>query len=200
VPRPRSNISARILRAARDRFLVDGVDGASLRRIARDARTNLGMIYYYYPTKEALFLAVVEQVYVGLLEGTRQALAEAGPLEDKIRRLYERLAHASEDETIVIRLVVRELLTSSSRRRVLAERFLRGHIPLMLGAVMGGVQSGELGAGHPPAAIGLSIGLLAIFPPLIRRLIDEAGVAAPLPPAEELWPAVLDIALHGAMR
>ena len=44
--RPRGDIAPRILHAARKRFLVEGVDGASLRAIARDARTNKGMIYY----------------------------------------------------------------------------------------------------------------------------------------------------------
>ena len=53
-----SDIAPRIVHAARRRFLSDGVEGASLRAIARDARTSIGMIYYYYPAKDDLFLAV----------------------------------------------------------------------------------------------------------------------------------------------
>lgn len=53
--RPRGDIEPRVLEAARKRFLEQGVDGASLRKIAEDAGTNIGMIYYYFPTKEALF-------------------------------------------------------------------------------------------------------------------------------------------------
>ena len=200
--RPRSDISARILRAARDRFLVDGVDGASLRRIARAARTNLGMIYYYYPTKEQLFLAVVEHAYGGLVEATREALATDGPFEAKVKRLYERLAHVTEDESIVMRLVIREILTSSARRRVLAERFLRGHVPLVLVAVVQAMQSGEIPSGRHPIAVGLSLGLLAFFPPLMHKMIEEAGVTTPipLPSVDELWRATSDVALHGAKR
>jgi AcrR family transcriptional regulator len=63
MPRPKSDIDARIVAAARARFLVEGVDGASLRSIAQDAGTNVGMIYYYFPTKDDLFLGVVEDVY-----------------------------------------------------------------------------------------------------------------------------------------
>ena len=65
--RPRSDIGPRIVHAARRRFLVEGVDGASLRAIAHDARTSIGMIYYYFPTKDDLFLAVVEEMYVTVL-------------------------------------------------------------------------------------------------------------------------------------
>ena len=60
--RPRSDIQKRIVLAARTRFLADGVDGASLRHIARAARTSIGMVYYYFPTKDDLFLAVVEEL------------------------------------------------------------------------------------------------------------------------------------------
>ena len=61
--RPRSDIRPRIVDSARARFLSLGVDGASLREIARDAGTNIGMVAYYFPTKDDLFLAVVEEVY-----------------------------------------------------------------------------------------------------------------------------------------
>jgi len=76
--RPRSDIAPRVVIAARERFLKDGVDGASLRAIAHDARTSIGMIYYYFPTKDDLFLAVVEQVYEKVLADMASAL-EASP-------------------------------------------------------------------------------------------------------------------------
>ena len=72
--RPRSDIAQRIVSAAAERFLHDGVDGASLRRIAQAAGTNLGMVYYYFPSKDDLFLAVVERHYAPL----SQALIAAG--------------------------------------------------------------------------------------------------------------------------
>src|SRR6185295_5828153 len=65
--RPPTDIRQRILGAARARFLAEGVDGASLREIARDAKTTIGMVSYYFPAKDDLFLAVVEEVYAVLL-------------------------------------------------------------------------------------------------------------------------------------
>ena len=88
--RPRSDIDTRVLRAAAQRFLRDGVDGASLREIARDAGTSVGMVTYYFPTKDDLFTAVVEGVYVGVLRDISAALAPDAPLEEKVQRLHAR--------------------------------------------------------------------------------------------------------------
>ena len=44
-----------ILDTARKHFLKDGLTGASLRSIVKDAGLTTGAFYKYYPTKEALF-------------------------------------------------------------------------------------------------------------------------------------------------
>ena len=49
--RPRGDISERLIKAAREAFLTQGVDGASLREIAAEAGTSLGMITYYVPPR-----------------------------------------------------------------------------------------------------------------------------------------------------
>src|SRR6266511_1861365 len=90
--RPRTDIEPRILHAARARFLADGVDGASLRAIARAAGTSIGMLYYYFPSKDDLFLAVVEEVYSALLADLTGALAPGVPVDERIGRLYDRVA------------------------------------------------------------------------------------------------------------
>ena len=58
--RPRSDKDQRIVHAARARFLAEGVDGASLREIAKDAGTNVGMVFYYFPTKDDLLFAILD--------------------------------------------------------------------------------------------------------------------------------------------
>lgn len=44
-----------ILLTAKRHFLSDGLTGASLRNIVKDAGLTTGAFYKYYPTKEALF-------------------------------------------------------------------------------------------------------------------------------------------------
>src|SRR5262245_29839464 len=103
--RPKSDIQPRILTAARARFLADGVDGASLRGIASDAGTSIGMVYYYYPTKDELFFGVVEELYRKLLADVEAAIAPDAPVKQRVERLYGRIARLSEDELLMARLV-----------------------------------------------------------------------------------------------
>ena len=49
-----------ILNTARKHFLKDGLTGASLRNIVKDAGLTTGAFYKYYPTKEALFDALTD--------------------------------------------------------------------------------------------------------------------------------------------
>ena len=53
------------------------------------------MIYYYFPTKDDLFLAVVEEVYVALLADLEARLARSRPVEERIRRLYAASARSA---------------------------------------------------------------------------------------------------------
>src|SRR5512143_3860930 len=115
MPRPKSDIEPRIVHAARHRFLVEGVDGASLRTIARGARTSIGMIYYYFPTKDDLFLAVVEETYLRILGRLEAALAGDDPVDRRLRRAFAVIGALDDEELQVIRLVVREALVSSTR-------------------------------------------------------------------------------------
>src|SRR5687767_12729940 len=184
--RPRSDIMERIVHAARERFLQEGVDGASLRQIARDADTNIGMIYYYFPTKDDLFLEVVEEVYAGLLEGLETALTPDAPFEQRIQRLYVRMGQVSEDEFKVMRLVVREALISSARLDRLLERFLRGHIPLILNAVADGIAEGKLRRDIHPALFMMAVLATGGPPQLIGRVARERFGMSDLPTSEEL--------------
>lgn len=196
--RPRSDIAPRIVHAARERFLLEGVDGASLRQIAADAGTSIGMVYYYFPTKDELFLAVIEEVYGVLLHELEEELRRPAPTEERLRRLYARFAAMSEDELTMVRLVVREALISSSRLTRVMDRFSRGHLPLILQTVMEGAASGEITARHHPAVLVASTFSLAMVPQVMRRLLGgrlPAGID--IPSAELLADSLHDVLMHG---
>ena len=147
--RPPSDIRHRILEAAGERFLLQGVDGASLRGIAKDAGTSIGMVYYYFKTKDELFLAVVEEAYGKLLADFAHMLGSDAAPEQRLARLYRRIARIDEREFKIVRLIMREALISSTRLTHLAKRFERGHVPLVLQAFHDGVQSSRFDHRHP---------------------------------------------------
>jgi AcrR family transcriptional regulator len=195
--RPRSDIEPRIVHAARRRFLEEGVDGASLRTIAKDAGTSIGMVYYYFPTKDDLFFGVVEEVYGKLLSEMTRALEADAPVEERIRRLYARIGAVSETELATVQLVVREVLVSSSRLRRLVARFQRGHIPLVKGALSDGVKDGSINPELPPALLLLCTLSVGAVPQIVRRALGSRSPFGKLPEGDALARLLVRILFHG---
>ncbi len=195
--RPRSDIQPRIVKAARARFLKDGVDGASLRRIARDAKTSIGMVYYYFPTKDDLFLAVVEEIYSKLLEDMAEALAPGRPPRERLRRLYVRVGKISDDELEVLRLVLREVLVSSTRLERLIERFQRGHLPLVFATLADGYADGSIDKSLHPSLAFMATLSIGFVPQIMRRLANRHLPYQGIPEGEPLSNALIDVLFRG---
>lgn len=88
-----------LLDAAERRFAADGVEGASLRSITREAGANLAAVHYYFGSKEGLVEAVFAR-RLGPLERARlrrlEACREDGPpsLECVVRAFVEPVVDA----------------------------------------------------------------------------------------------------------
>lgn len=66
----------KILDAAREEFLEKGFQNASLRRIVKTAGVTTGAFYRYYPTKEALFEALVKPHADKIIGFLKEGIAE----------------------------------------------------------------------------------------------------------------------------
>lgn len=200
--RPRSDIKERLVLAARGRFLAEGVDGASLREIAKEAGTTIGMVYYYFPAKDDLFVAVVEQVYARLLEDALAAIAlreEGEPFEPRLQRLYARLWRLTDEEFAVVGLLLREVLTSSARVQRVAQLFLAGHLPPLVRFLADGLGAGALRDDLPPVAQLVTLMGMGMLPVLVSRVTAKGGLlgAGDLPPPEALAAIFSGIWLRG---
>jgi AcrR family transcriptional regulator len=191
--RPRSNIQPRIVEAARTRFLADGVDGASLREIAREAGTNIGMVVYYFPSKDDLFLAVVEVVYAKIVADLERIFRANATVRERLREALIRFGDATEHEIEVMRLMVREVLLSSTRFKRIVARFMRGHLPLLVSTIADGARNGEFDAGVPMPLLLASVVGLCGLPQFIRRAATDIPVFSGLAGAPGLADATLEI-------
>jgi len=195
--RPKSDIEPRILAAARARFLSDGVDGASLRSIASDAGTSIGMVYYYFATKDELFFGVVDELYEKLLKDIETAIVPDVPVRERVERLYGRVARVTDDELLVVRLVLREALTSNTRFARLRERFQAGHVPLIARLIADGYASGAFDRNVHPMLAMLSLAGLAVVPQVIRRVLDGRLPFPDAPAGEELSKLLVGVLFSG---
>jgi len=78
-----------ILAAARDEFSRYGFAGARVDRIAENAQLNKRLIYYYFTSKDELFLAVLERTYADIRDAERELHLRDLEPGKAIRRLTE---------------------------------------------------------------------------------------------------------------
>lgn len=197
MPRPASDLPHRIIAAAREQFLQQGVDGASLRAIARSADSNIGMIYYHFGTKDGLFLAVVDDVYDQLMADLHAAIEPERSAEARLRALFHRVAEMNTEENEVVRIILRELLVGSNRLEQLLEKFLGGHVHLLVDTLAGGVREGTLADDRHPMAMIAATGLLGMLSQVVRRQLGDAVPPEVFPIGPELADMMLDTLLHG---
>ena len=67
---------AAILKAAVREFSEEGVAGARTEAIAHSAGVNKALLYYYFKDKDALYRAVLDQVFGGLGAAIQRALSQ----------------------------------------------------------------------------------------------------------------------------
>src|SRR2546429_3722910 len=112
--RPEESRTA-ILQAAVREFAREGIAGARTDAIARAAKVNKALLYYYYRDKDALYGAALDHVFQERNEFLMRVLAEDIPPGQKILRyvgaFFDYLAeHPSHRE-----MVQREMLARGSQ-------------------------------------------------------------------------------------
>jgi AcrR family transcriptional regulator len=109
---PRTNDPARtmadILKVATAEFADKGLSGARIDEIAATTRTSKRMIYYYFGSKEGLYIAVLEDAYRRIRTIEIQLHLEDLPPEDALRKLVGFTFDYQHEHEDFIRLVMNE--------------------------------------------------------------------------------------------
>jgi len=96
---------AEILEVATREFATHGYAGARVDDMAALMRTTKRMIYYYFGSKEQLFVAVLEDAYTAIRRAERQVDVAGLDPESAIRRVAELTFDHHESHPDFIRLV-----------------------------------------------------------------------------------------------
>src|SRR3979490_3627602 len=92
-PNPEAS-RARMLGAARIEFVSHGLSGGRVDRIAEQSGVNKNLIYHYFGSKDALYLAVLERIYADLRARQQdQDLRDLPPVEGMKRLVSNTLDH-----------------------------------------------------------------------------------------------------------
>jgi AcrR family transcriptional regulator len=156
---------AEILAVATHEFADKGLTGARIDTIAAATRTSKRMIYYYFGSKEGLYVAVLEDAYRRVRSTEGELHLEDMPPMLALRRLVEFTVDHHHGNQDYIRLVMSENI---QRAQYLAQsksiqQVNRAAIQTIDKLYNRGVAEGVFRAGLDPVDIHASISALSFF-------------------------------------
>jgi len=183
--KPRQRIKgdkrAAILRAATQEFAERGFAAAGVDRIARRARVNKALLYYYFGSKVALYREVVAVGIQALAERLSVVADADAPADVKIQRWVEQLSAFLSDHPAVTPIMLRELADGGRHFDVATLRRLVSIVPMVVGIVKQGRDEHLFGPTDPLSLHFVLLGSTMLFNANapIRRRVNQLGIAQP---------------------
>ena len=156
---------AAILDAARQVFAERGYDGSAVRHIVALTELAPGTFYNYFPDKESIFRALVEQSIAVVRERLREARREARDIEEFVGGAYRAYFTAMAADPVMFQLMRRN---AGTIRAMLDDPVLAAGVGELLEDLEAAIASGEL-------------------PPLDARYMARAMAGAGLEIAMEMF-------------
>src|SRR5216683_5565602 len=192
---------AAILKAAVREFAQEGVAGARTEAIARSAGVNKALLYYYFKDKEALYRAVLDQVFGGVRAAIHNALAqELSPREKLASYVCAHFDYIASNP-LYPRIVQAEFLRAGrdpSRLQRIAKEYFRPVFLEISALLKAGAQSGDFRQVDPVHFIPSMISVIVFYfntAPIMKLMTGSD----PMSPARlaERRAAVLDFISDG---
>ncbi len=164
-PKDPTKSRAEILDAAIPEFATRGFQGARVDAIASRTRTTRAMIYYYFGSKEGLYVAALSDAYRGIREAEKTLdLAHAEPV-DAMRRLVDFTVDYYQDHPEFVALVVAENQSGGIHIRKVnrVHRLNLSIIDVIDDVLKRGARSGAFRAGLDPVDLHMTIAALGWF-------------------------------------
>jgi TetR/AcrR family transcriptional regulator len=138
----------RILDAALSEFATHGLAGARTDRIANSAGVNKALLYYYFESKENLYLAALEMISAKIRDRTLAVfLHESSPGERVLRSAlehFDRILTQHEFQGLMQQEMIRVHKGESGVLPILVKRVFAPVLTMYQAMVREGIESGEL--------------------------------------------------------
>lgn len=154
-----------ILEAAEAEFAAKGLAGARVDVVAEEAGANKRMIYYYFGSKEDLYLAVLERVYTDMRVAEAELALEAMAPLAAITCLTEfKFDYPAQHPHLIPLLNSENMLGGEYLRRSLRLREMQISLIARLEAILArGAADGTLRPGIDPLHLYLTISAISYF-------------------------------------
>jgi AcrR family transcriptional regulator len=181
---------AQILEAASRVFARRVYHLVSMEEVARVARVGKGTLYRYFPSKEDLYLAILDEAFGLLIDRLEAERAAAVPPPTTLRRMIEAIVETFAHHLPFFRLVHRgEGRLFLRKKQVIQAR--RAHIARLLAEVLDrGAESGVFRKVDRVLGPSMLIGMVW------GTTLNHAEET----PAEVLAPRIGDLYLHGLLQ
>ena len=134
---------AAILQAAVREFSREGVAGARIDAIARAARVNKALLYYYFKDKGALYGAVLDQVFGGLTAAIDEVLARDLPPREKLLAYVGTHFDYVASHPVYPRIVQAELMRAGRSGSSQLERVVKQYFQPLFGKLTALLREGR---------------------------------------------------------
>lgn len=189
-----------ILEAAKEVFLEKGFESARMEDIAERCELGKGTLYFYFRSKEELYLALLQEGVNELFERIENKLEEEGEVEEVLRKVGEEFWNFYEDNKAFFRLFVfgrrRVSFIPEEVRRSNVNRGIR-YLQRFSELLKKGIEKGSFREDDPwrlaVLCWALMVGALFLYDDEIHRGMIGLG-------SKELREAVLDFCLRGLKR
>ena len=169
---------ASILNAAAQEFAELGIAGARTDAIARVARVNKALLYYYFKDKETLYGSVLDHAFSGMKSTVFRALDSDLPPREKILAYVGAYFDFIASNQIYPKLMQREMMRAREGHWLHIDRLVRTYfqpIYQRLGELLQkGIAEGEFRKVDPAHFIPSMISMIVFYfssAPVMRRIV-----------------------------
>jgi TetR/AcrR family transcriptional regulator len=169
---------AAILEAAAREFAEYGIDGARTDTIAREARVNKALLYYYFKDKETLYGAVLDEAFSGLTTTVFRVLDSDLPPREKVLDYIGAYFDYVASHQLYPRLMQREMMRAREGHSRHIDKIIKHYIRpifLRLSEVMRkGIDAGEFRPVDPSHFVPSMVAMIVFYfssAPMMQKIV-----------------------------
>jgi TetR/AcrR family transcriptional regulator len=169
---------AAILRAAAQEFAEHGIAGARTDEIAREARVNKALLYYYFQDKETLYGAVLDEAFSGLKTTVFRVLDSELPPREKMMAYAGAYFDFVASNQLYPRLMQREMMRAREGQSPHIEKVIKNYIRPIFQRVSELIQKGieehEFRPVNPAHFVPSVVAMIVFFfssAPMMQRIV-----------------------------